>query len=267
MESLAGTVKRFTATEKWDKAWFRALSIQHKCLWLYLCDKSDPAGVWEPDFELASFQIGTAISEADFSAFGDRIEKLPSGKYWLKAFVEFQYGKLSNECPPHKTIIQAVRKHGLENRLDLPTNYPKARVALGVRQDKTRSGQDQDCRGSVEGEVLAKPDPNRNGDHDDRAVTAERIEAIWDLYPLKVAKPSARDAIANAIATDGWKRVLAGTRAYKQVRGDNRSMMPHPATFFEQARYNDDPSTWMPRRDKPKPKSQIEKEVDDVCEL
>jgi len=110
-------VKRFTAAEKWDKAWFRKLSPKIKCLWLFLCDRCDQAGVIDIDWDLASFQIGEKVSKADLPKFENRIVTLPSGSIWIPSFVEFQYGKLSDGCPAHKPIRRAIEKH-------FPNGYP-----------------------------------------------------------------------------------------------------------------------------------------------
>lgn len=106
-------MKRFTETEKWKDKWFRALTPAQKCLWVYLCDNCDHAGVIEPDFGLASFQIGVRVSERDMDALGDRVRLMDNGKYWIRAFVRFQYGKLSEACKPHAPVFAAISRHGL----------------------------------------------------------------------------------------------------------------------------------------------------------
>jgi hypothetical protein len=106
-------MKRFTETTKWRDIWFRRLSIHQKCLWHLICDICDPAGVFEFDPELFSFDIGSKIKESDLAALGDRIQHLFENKWIIKKFIAFQYGKLSSECKPHKGIFSALEKHGL----------------------------------------------------------------------------------------------------------------------------------------------------------
>jgi hypothetical protein len=101
-------MKRFTDTNKWDKAWFTDLSPKHKCLWFYLCDRCDNAGVWSANFRLASFFIGETITEEDLKVFGERITKIDDDKYYLTSFVEFQVGKLSADCKPHAAIMRRL---------------------------------------------------------------------------------------------------------------------------------------------------------------
>lgn len=115
--------KRFTATEKWDKPWYRKLPPRLKCLWQFLCDRCDQAGVLEMDWDLASFQIGEAVQPSDIAAFTEQVQIIDGGKLWLKAFVEFQYGKLSATCPAHKPVLRTVQKHfGEANKI--PIQYP-----------------------------------------------------------------------------------------------------------------------------------------------
>lgn len=106
--------KRFTETEKWRDGWFRKLSPARKCLWTYIVDNCDQAGVIDIDWELASFQIGAKVSEGDLAAFDRQILRLDSGKLWVSSFVKFQYGKLSVDCKPHNSVFAALNKHGID---------------------------------------------------------------------------------------------------------------------------------------------------------
>ena len=101
-------MKRFTATEQWDKEWHRKLDCRLKCFWAYLCAKCNAIGVWEPDFELASFQIGGPVSAQDLAHFQGRVQRLADGKWWLIGFIEFQYDQLSETCPAHKPILRLL---------------------------------------------------------------------------------------------------------------------------------------------------------------
>jgi hypothetical protein len=105
--------KRFCATERWEKPWFRRLEPRLKCLWEYIVSRCDCAGVWEPDFELASFYIGEAVNEHDLDEFGERLESIGDGKFWVVDFVGFQYGHLSHECKPHRPVLERLDRYGL----------------------------------------------------------------------------------------------------------------------------------------------------------
>lgn len=107
-------MKRFTETLKWRDSWFRRLKPADKLLWQWLLDNCDPAGVIDADLDLAAQDIGYAKGKLTLTGIGDRVAKLPSGKHWIPKFIEFQYGELSEKCPPHKAVFKAIDKHQIE---------------------------------------------------------------------------------------------------------------------------------------------------------
>ncbi len=77
------------------------------------------------------------------------------------------------------------------------------------------------------------------------SVVKEQAEEIYTAYPRKIAKPDAIKAIAKAIRKHTFEFVLKQTKAYAFARvGQDAEFTPHPATWFNGERYNDDPSTW-----------------------
>lgn len=109
-------MKRFTDTEIWDKEWFMALSIKKKCIIRYLFDKCDASGVWTPNWILISAQIGETITVEDLNGLEDHFEWIGK-KIYLTDFIEFQYGKLSENCRPHDKIFSLLKKHNLLDRV------------------------------------------------------------------------------------------------------------------------------------------------------
>lgn len=82
---------------------------------------------------------------------------------------------------------------------------------------------------------------------DGPCVTAEEI---YEAYPKKVGRKAALLAISRAVhaSTKSARQVLEATKLYsdavaKWPPGDER-FVPHPTTWFNQARFDDDPSTW-----------------------
>lgn len=105
--------KRYTSTEKWSDPWYRKLSPKHKCLWDWLFTQCDIAGTIEPDFELASFQIGEVVTIDDMRVFDGRVELLECGRHWLIKFIPFQYGLLSDKCLAHIAVLKLVESLGI----------------------------------------------------------------------------------------------------------------------------------------------------------
>jgi 5-methylcytosine-specific restriction endonuclease McrA len=107
-------IKRFTETRKWYDSWFVRLTPGKKLLWIYLCDNCDASGVIDFCPEIAAVQLGLKANTDSFKDFGDRLQQLPSGKWWITRFIEFQYGVLSRDCKPHIPVFLALRKHGID---------------------------------------------------------------------------------------------------------------------------------------------------------
>lgn len=131
--------KRFIDTDIFKKAWFAELHADQQQLWFYICTQCDVAGFWEKNYRLASFELKRQVSDVSFECFKDRVIHFEDDKLWIKGFVEFQYGALSESCKPHKTVITLLRKRGIDpQNLTLCKGYENP-----TRQDKTRIGQDK----------------------------------------------------------------------------------------------------------------------------
>ena len=107
-------MKRFTDTDKWRDPWFQDLPPKIKLFFIFILDSCDSAGVWKPNFRLASFTIGEPIEEAEAkSCLGGRIKVLPNGNWWIVKFILFQYGRISMDCKPHMPVFNALSNHGI----------------------------------------------------------------------------------------------------------------------------------------------------------
>lgn len=70
-------------------------------------------------------------------------------------------------------------------------------------------------------------------------------EEIYNAYPRKIGRPAAIKAIKAALRCSDPQHVLERTLAYAAARrGEDAQFTPHPATWFNQHRFNDDPKTW-----------------------
>lgn len=72
-----------------------------------------------------------------------------------------------------------------------------------------------------------------------------KAEAIYEIYPKKVGKPAAIKAIKSALKDKPFEELLKLTSEYNKARqGSDHKYTPHPSTFYNQQRYNDDKGTW-----------------------
>lgn len=118
------------------------LPAKWKLFWVYLLDNCDNAGVWTPNMRLAAVQIGENFEAAEaLRVFADRVAVLPSGKWHLLKFVEFQFGELSLACKPHKSIIGLLEKHGLAGQFK---GYPYPLDTLQEKEQEQEQEQEQE---------------------------------------------------------------------------------------------------------------------------
>jgi hypothetical protein len=112
--------KRFIDTEIWNKAWYQELTLKEKILVKYIFEQCDCAGVWDINFRLASFIIGETVSIKDIDSINHKnilFEIFDNDKIFVIDFIKFQYGTLSENCKPHKPIIEKLKKYGLFERV------------------------------------------------------------------------------------------------------------------------------------------------------
>lgn len=153
------TKKRFTDINIWDREWFMDLTPKYKCLIKYLFDVCDGAGVWVPNWKLASFHIGEKVTEEDLKTLpSDQYQILDGGKIFLPDFISFQYGQLSESSPAHKPVFESIKKHKIENMV---FDRVSTRVSITLQEkdidiDKDKDKEKEITKGGL-GEKLVVP--------------------------------------------------------------------------------------------------------------
>lgn len=70
------------------------------------------------------------------------------------------------------------------------------------------------------------------------------FDQFWSLYPRKIGKGAARKAWATALHTATPDTIIAGLKQYAPTRtGQDPKYTPHPATWLNQQRWEDEPET------------------------
>jgi hypothetical protein len=89
-----------------------------------------------------------------------------------------------------------------------------------------------------------KPE-SAHADADADAESRSKEEEIYLVYPRHEGKPSALRAIHNALCNGStFEFLLERTQAYAATRAPRDKFTPLPATWFNDQRFNDDPSEW-----------------------
>ena len=119
--------KRFTDNQKWSKSWFMDLEIEDKLLWIYMTDSCNHAGIWEVNWKLTSFMVGFQVAKLPDS-FEKQVYKINEKKYFIKDFIDFQYGKLVENNNAHKSVIAILNKYNINSGASQPLVSPSQGV-------------------------------------------------------------------------------------------------------------------------------------------
>jgi hypothetical protein len=85
--------------------------------------------------------------------------------------------------------------------------------------------------------------PRRDCVNDNVSMTSPE-EEIYAAYPRKIGQPVALRAIRRALSKRPYEFLLERTRLFAQTCNSPAEFIPHPTTWFNQARFNDEPATW-----------------------
>lgn len=240
--------KRFTDSEKWKKPWFRKLSPTMKLVWNYVLDNCDYAGVWPADFELMSFQLGIEVSRKEVTqSFGERIKRIDEGKFFIPAFIEFQYGTLNPDNNAHRGVIKLLDKLGAHEGLTTPS-----RGAQDKDKDKDKE-QDQDQDQEQEGGVgetrdIAPQDlaPGADPEPFQLIPPALDFEALYRAYGRKEGKTPGLKQCREQIRTEGeYERLRASVVRYTEHCTTTGQIMKHFGSFMGSKRTGHPWREWL----------------------
>jgi hypothetical protein len=167
-----------------------------KCFWQYLCDNCDQSGVWEPDFETASYFIGHSMDIGKaLIAFQDRVETTRSGKWRILKFVKFQYGSLNIDCKPHKPVFDCIQRHGLDvdtvvngSRSLSVNGNPIETLSLPFQRVQEKDKEKEKEQDTEKRKTFVQPTPNE-------------VEA----YSAEIGYPLPGQAWCDSYAQKGWR--------------------------------------------------------------
>lgn len=220
-------MKRFSDTARFDEGWYVELPVEMKSAWELIWAKCDCAGVWEPSFKLADFQIGKRVNWEEFhQKLESRIFILPSGAWWIRDFVKMQCGTLSVECRAHLPVISRLRSHGLMTMDSLSIVYPKT-IHSHKEQEQEEEQEQEKGKGRESQE-------RENG---------QAFEEFWQAYPRRVGKAHAEAAWKKHGCESLLPQILVSVRACKisaDWTKEGGQFIPHPATWLNRRGWEDE---------------------------
>jgi hypothetical protein len=150
--------KRFTDTEKYKKEFIKNLPAAYKLFWDYLYHDCTFAGIWYVEMDVAQARIGMDApvnKDEALSLFNNgeqRIIILNGGKKWfIKPFVDFQYGTLVKTNKLHIGVMRELQKEGVSISLkgrgiDTPCDFSQ-----GVKDKDKEKDKSLGVKGIVKG--------------------------------------------------------------------------------------------------------------------
>jgi hypothetical protein len=212
--------KRFTDSDKWKKAWFRRLKPAYKCFWHYVLDNCNNAGIWDVDFEAASFHVGEELNALEvMQAFQKQYFPFALGKRWfLIDFVDFQYGDLKPSSNAHVSVINTLKKHAL---FDVYLTRKKAEAD----QQHEKQSVLGDPRGVQDKDKAMDMDKDKDKDQDPDLKSKK--DSIASDVPTESIQATKRTLLKSDFAIA--HKAYPGTKRSQDVEWGNFSKKHDPA--------------------------------------
>lgn len=81
-----------------------------------------------------------------------------------------------------------------------------------------------------------------------RFVYPREFELWWNLYQRHVAKRKTFDSFVEALKVVSWEELMRKTMVLMETSKAKGQYCPHPTTFLNQHRWDDDPREWADDR-------------------
>ena len=197
--------KRFTDTDKWKKPFIRGLEAPYKLLWFYILDDCDHAGIWIVDLEIASIRCGHTFYEKDvLKIFNGQVDVVRKGEIWfIRDFIDFQYGTLNPENRAHKSVLDRLKKY-------------KIKPLISPLQGAKDKEKDTDI---------------------DKEKRKEQFENFWNLYDNRKDKQKA-ESLWMKLSEEDINLIRKTISRYLADTPDKK-FRKHPSTYLNQKTWLD----------------------------
>ena len=126
--------------------------------------------------------------------------------------------------------IQAKRDAGRKGGIAKASN-----LLAGATEKPLHIASTTLAKTETETETVKRPSSN--------AAHSKEFDSFWEHYPRKVGKLVAKKAFLKALTlTDVGNIQEALRRLHQEVRGKDAQFIPHPATWLNQGRWDDEPT-------------------------
>ena len=215
-------------------------------LWLITNSQTDLCGFCEVGKRRFEFETGKPLEalQRACDGGGKGFEKVDKNTYWIRNYVAYQMGRgdrlIRNNMG--RSVVKHLSALSEEKRDLFLSEYPEIEAILSDGRH-SQQALSKPSEGVPKGKEKEKE--KEEGEERKKKVKKEAQE-IYEAYPRKVSKPAALRSITKALKTIAAQTLLDKTKSYAKARdGADPNFTPHPATWFNGERFNDDPSTWI----------------------
>lgn len=141
--------KRFIETELWQEDWFGELDADQKLFWFFILSDCDFCGVWRPNTRKIKFLAGLDIKLDTIldliNVDKERIVVLQNGRWYIKQFIQFQYGpKLNENNRVHASIIKKLLENDLKINPENVNEFEVIKRSIRPLREVNPSAKDKD---------------------------------------------------------------------------------------------------------------------------
>lgn len=181
---------------------------------------------------------------------GRRIERIPGGWQVLNSqkYREKPQTQVGSRADYYRLYRERKKEQqGCNNKLLRATKTVASPASVSVQEgESVKGGENPVSNPSIEPTLNLEPESTG-------PTEKELAEQIYQAYPRKVGKPNALKSILKQSGQYGFDKLLKASKTMASLwSGQDMTFCPHPATWFNQERFNDDPSTWGPHIETPK---------------
>lgn len=146
--------------------------------------------------------------------------------------------------------VKSGRKGGLAKAKQKASKHPSKRLAKGYQN--TEDDNDNDNDNETEDVI----------EEEDRSGVADSFSRFWSLVPKKVGRRAAEKGYRNAVTAIAGRAGPGGDNPHGFLaermaafaasdKGRSGQFCPHPATWLNEGRYDDDEAAWQSHRQDP----------------
>lgn len=229
-------------TSFWSDSEVENLSPEQKLTYLWLITNAQMrlCGICEVSEKRFSFETGLGKEHLakTLQALPRALKHFPKQNLvYVRNYIRHQIGDgdqlIKNNI--FKSVISSLTGVNYQEvRNEIASDYPLIKPFLSPSEggSKVPKGE-RERKGEREGEGTRKGEG------------AELAEEIYQLYPKKVGHIDAIKAIMKSLLVKDSAYLRDRTKLFSdKTKGCDRQFVPHPATWFNDGRYDDDPEEW-----------------------